>query len=54
VSYIAKLEKELKEAKEEIKRYESVIADIKNTAIYDEDTWSGYGEIDECLEKLWG
>ena len=54
MSYIAKLENELKEAKEQIKRYEEVIADIKDTAIYDEDTWEGNGEIDNCLDKLWG
>mgnify|MGYP001320805850 CR=1 FL=1 len=55
MSYIAKLENELKEAKEQIKRYEEVIAAIKDTAIYDEDTWgSGRGEIDDCLDKLWG
>ena len=54
MSYIAKLENELKDAQEQIKRYEAVIAAIKDTAVYDEDTWEGRGEIDACLDKLWG
>ena len=53
MSYIAKLENELKDAQETIKRYEAAIAAIKDTAVYDEDTWEGRGEIDACLEKLW-
>jgi len=54
MSYIAKLENELKDAQEQIKKYEAVIAAIKDTAVYDEDTWEGNGEIDNCLDKLWG
>ena len=54
MSAYAKLEKELKEAKEQIKRYEAVIADIKDTYVYDQDKWEGNGEIDACLDKLWG
>ena len=53
MSYIAKLENELKEAKEQIKKYEEVIAAIKDTYVYDQDTWEGNGEIDACLDKLW-
>ena len=53
MSAYAKLENELKEAKEQIKRYEEVIAAIKDTGVYDQDTWEGNGEIDACLDKLW-
>ena len=53
MSYIAKLENELKDAQETIKRYEAVIAAIKDTYVYDQDTWEGNGEIDACLDKLW-
>ena len=48
-----KLVAELREAKEQIKKYEEVIAAIKDTGVYDQDTWEGNGEIDNCLEKLW-
>lgn len=51
MSYIAKLEKELKDAQEQIKKYKAVIADIKDTGLYDQDTYEGYGEIDACLER---
>ena len=50
----AELVAELKEAKEQIKKYEAVIAAIKDTYVYDQDTWEGNGEIDNCLDKLWG
>tara|TARA_R100001510_G_scaffold27180_1_gene23934 strand:- start:159 stop:323 length:165 start_codon:yes stop_codon:yes gene_type:complete len=51
MSYITKLENELKKAQEQIKKYEAVIADIKDTYVYDQDTWEGNGEIKACLEK---
>ena len=53
MSQYAKLENELKEAKAQIKQYEAVIAAIKDTYVYDQDTWEGNGEIDACLDKLW-
>ena len=48
-----KLVAELREAKKQIKQYEAVIAAIKDTYVYDQDTWEGNGEIDACLDKLW-
>ena len=45
-----KLVAELREAKKQIKQYEAVIAAIKDTYVYDQDTWAN--EIENCLDKL--